>query len=110
MHPLYQHLSLPSPTEESAPSIRLLRLGGTDHHAINKLEVFSLQRCPEYRALSYCWGDPEHLLPLNCNAVAFDITRNLHSALEHLQVEYASQLLWIDAICIYSYRTIMKPL
>jgi hypothetical protein len=100
MHPLYQHLPLPSPTEESAPSIRLLRLGGTDHHAINKLEVFSLQKSPEYRALSYCWGDPEDSLPLNCNAVAFDVTRNLHSALEHLQAEYAGQLLWIDAISI----------
>lgn len=104
MNPLYDGLPLLSPTKESGPSIRLMKLKGAAPHVINTLEVFPLQKCPEYKALSYCWGDAVSTLPLHiqCNALDFtlDITRNLHSALEHLQFGYPGQLLWIDAICI----------
>lgn len=104
MNPLYDDLPLLSQGDELGPSIRLLRLRGTAPQVTNKLEVFLLQKCPKYKALSYCWGDAADTLPLRvqCNDLDFtlDITRNLHSALEHLQFEYPDQLLWIDAICI----------
>lgn len=96
---LYRNLPLPPGTGEAGPSIRLLRLRGVNHDN-NELKVFPLKECPEFRALSYCWGDLNDTLHMHCNGQCLNITRNLHLALEHFESEYAGQLFWIDAICI----------
>ncbi|KAK4207171.1 heterokaryon incompatibility protein-domain-containing protein [Rhypophila decipiens] len=53
----------------------------------------------EYEALSYCWGDAEHLTPIYCNGRRFDVTPNLKMALNNLRPEQGERRLWVDAIC-----------
>ncbi|KXH29078.1 hypothetical protein CSIM01_02147 [Colletotrichum simmondsii] len=57
----------------------------------------------EYTALSYVWGDPSETIPLQVDNHLFHVTRNLHSALQHIRLFIKpSQVvpLWIDAISI----------
>ncbi|KAK4198913.1 heterokaryon incompatibility protein-domain-containing protein [Triangularia verruculosa] len=53
-----------------------------------------------YKALSYVWGDDYDTVPIQCNGVEIQVTRNLYWALQHLSVTFTSHSLWIDAICI----------
>lgn len=61
---------------------------------------FSLAQTPSYYALSYCWGDPTFTIPILCNGAAFEVTRNLLSALKQLREEGQHSWIWADAICI----------
>ncbi len=65
-----------------------------------QLSVHSLDSCPEYYALSYCWGPPTVAGCIQCNEVEFPITANLFSALQNLCHPDKGMLIWIDAICI----------
>lgn len=52
-------------------------------------------------ALSYCWGNPTATETISLSGHDFRVTTNLYSALQHLRHQTHSQLLWIDAICIF---------
>jgi len=54
----------------------------------------------KYTALSYVWGDPNVISPIEINQRQLHITTNLESALRHLRDRYEPRNLWIDAICI----------
>jgi Heterokaryon incompatibility protein (HET) len=60
----------------------------------------ALENCPEYEALSYCWGDTIDLTPIQVNEHLLDITQSLRSALFHLRKLDEPRTLWVDAICI----------
>ena len=54
----------------------------------------------DYVALSYTWGDPRDTEIITVGHSSVSVTRNLHSALEHLQYGKMVRVLWIDALCI----------
>ncbi|KAI1120086.1 heterokaryon incompatibility protein-domain-containing protein [Nemania abortiva] len=82
------------------PQIRLLDvLPG--HGAIRcEMHHVSLDKKPDYEALSYCWGTLTRKKRIFINGSSFWITRNLHAALERLRLKDRPRTLWIDAICI----------
>jgi ankyrin repeat protein len=53
-----------------------------------------------YDALSYTWGGTDKTFTVIVNGKTFDITENLHSALQRLRSEEIDRVLWVDAICI----------
>jgi hypothetical protein len=53
-----------------------------------------------YVALSYTWGNPRLHCPILIGERVFHVTLNLAVALEHLQEEEKTLILWVDAICI----------
>ncbi|KAH8648784.1 heterokaryon incompatibility protein-domain-containing protein [Tricladium varicosporioides] len=63
------------------------------------LQYVSQTKAPRYEALSYCWGDPNNLLPILLDGCMMYVTANLFAALQHLRLEQGLPL-WIDAICI----------
>jgi hypothetical protein len=93
------------PLESNSGMIRLLQLlpkktsGG---HAIpeGRINVVSLDDRPQFTALSYVWGDSLDTVPFILDGYEFRVTRNLKSALEHLQLNDKSLVIWIDSICI----------
>ncbi|OCK78908.1 hypothetical protein K432DRAFT_300975 [Lepidopterella palustris CBS 459.81] len=64
------------------------------------LGYVSLNEQPQYKALSYVWGDASQTLPIQLDGQAFDVTVNLKSALRRLRHPSGPQTYWIDAICI----------
>lgn len=93
-------------------NIRLLVLerGVADDPLQGSLKQVSLDDGPEYEALLYVWGDsqtPHHLHTPNGDK---PITSNLYASLKRLRQPEGDRILWIDAICIYSHRTVMKHL
>lgn len=64
------------------------------------LEHISLDKPPNYAALSYTWGNSEAIKPITVNEKQYFITKNLDSALRSLQHENESLVLWIDSLCI----------
>ncbi|RYP34311.1 hypothetical protein DL767_004305 [Monosporascus sp. MG133] len=98
LHALYANLSLPPFRGTDDASIRLLTLDADKSWHLNNTP---LAACPTYKALSYHWGDPNDTLPIPCNGVEIQVTRNLHTALDHLKSAFPNGVtIWIDAICI----------
>lgn len=54
----------------------------------------------EYEALSYTWGDPKAVQPIELNNRSFSVTENLYDALVTLRNDTEARWLWIDAICV----------
>ncbi|KAN0099553.1 HET domain containing protein [Hyaloscypha variabilis] len=54
----------------------------------------------DYVALSYTWGDPRDTEIITVGHSSVSVTRNLHSALEHLRYDKIFRVMWIDALCI----------
>lgn len=99
--------------------IRLLRICPGGHGLVVSLVRCSLASHPPYRALSYCWGNLDELKPITvifeddgevpypsnstgagARGVVFQITTNLHDALESFRRSKESGYLWIDMLCI----------
>ncbi|KAG4437865.1 hypothetical protein IFR05_006667 [Cadophora sp. M221] len=53
-----------------------------------------------YIALSYVWGSPNPQRSITINNQPFPVGPNLYSALQHVRLEHAQRLVWVDAICI----------
>lgn len=60
----------------------------------------SLEDAPSYTALSYTWGSPNFTQKICINGRCFQVTKNLESALLHLQQRNDTIVLWIDAVCL----------
>ena len=65
-----------------------------------RLSIVSLGRPPEYRALSYVWGDASVTKLTLVDDVPFTVRVNLWDFLAQMQEEEFTGILWIDAICI----------
>jgi hypothetical protein len=61
--------------------------------------VVSLAEQPQYKALSYVWGDKGDTVPIWLQDQEWPVTRNLAYALRQLR-SFGVKSLWIDAICI----------
>ena len=122
----YQYAPLPT-----SQHIRLLTLRAEDLSGPLEgvISVVSIQECPPYQALSYVWGSNDKTRLLNTPGGHIRISESLFSALARIRrvdtdflgtaVESlrspprSSQkplVLWVDAVCMYSYRTAMKHL
>ncbi|KAG8160863.1 hypothetical protein KVR01_009127 [Diaporthe batatas] len=55
---------------------------------------------PEYKALSYTWGDPLVTTPISVNDAEIQITVNLEAALRHIRNASDAITIWVDALCI----------
>jgi hypothetical protein len=106
-----------SPLDLSMKQIRLLRLSDAGYPTAGpisfQLEHFDVgsSSCPEYRALSYTWGSPEHTDDISINQCRFTVRRNLFEFLCAIRDKYhdhASHWFWIDAVCIEQNNTLEK--
>jgi len=72
---------LPYPLKND--EIRLLKLlpGDWDDYIQCELSVINLTQSTKYTTLSYVWGDPKKLLPVEVNGFTVSITKNLFAAL-----------------------------
>jgi hypothetical protein len=90
------------PLDESKSEIRLLSiLLGPESNLIRcTLQHVSCSSAyPEYTALSYCWGNPKHSLPITVNGCMVPVTRNLEAALQELRGSIQIPI-WVDALCL----------
>ncbi|KAH6717931.1 heterokaryon incompatibility protein-domain-containing protein [Leptodontidium sp. MPI-SDFR-AT-0119] len=53
-----------------------------------------------YAALSYTWGTSSPSTPISIDGRPFNITPNLHTALQHLRSPRTETRLWADSLCI----------
>jgi hypothetical protein len=85
-----------------AGNIRLLQIHPSrDMWGIEAtLESRSFLERPQYKALSYTWGDPQKVKPITVNGKKMNVTENLWNALFYLRDSHRPQTLWVDAICI----------
>jgi hypothetical protein len=85
-----------------AGNIRLLRIHPSrDLWGIEAtLESRSFLERPDYKALSYTWGDPSKVKPITLNGKRMNVTENLWNALYYLRDARRPQTFWVDAICI----------
>ncbi|KAK0638571.1 heterokaryon incompatibility protein-domain-containing protein, partial [Cercophora newfieldiana] len=91
--------------------IRLLRVISLEEEStLWGLEVASLDRDPQFVALSYVWGDASQTESISINGRATTVTVNLAHALHHSlnvwatlhnDIASVSELrIWADAVCI----------
>jgi hypothetical protein len=64
------------------------------------LRVINLDQKPEFTALSYVWGDPNHKRSIVCDGTLVEVTKNCYSALWHLSKKLQGLVIWVDVICI----------
>jgi hypothetical protein len=70
---------------------------------LKEVDLSPRNKCLNYQALSYVWGDPADTVPIVVNEQEFQATRNLSDALRQLRQAgeaFVEQEIWIDAICI----------
>ncbi|KAF1847437.1 HET-domain-containing protein, partial [Cucurbitaria berberidis CBS 394.84] len=60
----------------------------------------SLDKVPEYFALSYTWGNPELCKEISIDGKTLKITQNCADALRRMLRGKAERLIWVDSICI----------
>ncbi|KAG4435095.1 hypothetical protein IFR05_009422 [Cadophora sp. M221] len=65
-----------------------------------ELVTVSLDDKLDFTALSYVWGDPAGVSPVQINGWELLVTRNLDIALRHLAYKDIAPALWVDSICI----------
>jgi hypothetical protein len=104
---LEQYRYTPLPWESKPNTVRLIELlpGYGDRQIVCIVNEASLQDEPEYKALSYCWGNPnvqESIIIRDRHGVDFSLSvgTNLFPALHQLRDPRESKRLWADAICI----------
>jgi hypothetical protein len=86
----------------AAGNIRLLQIHpSSDLWGIEAtLESRSFLERPQYKALSYAWGNSDKVRAITVNGKKMNITKNLWDALFYLRDVHRPQTLWVDDICI----------
>jgi hypothetical protein len=77
-----------------------LKLDHEDLELHASLVEASLDKVPEYFALSYTWGDPTPSHKIVINGRVLGITQNCADALRRMLRGKAERLIWVDSICI----------
>lgn len=66
-----------------------------------ELQIHDLETTPEYQALSYEWGPPDHKRCILINGSSFRIRQNLWQFLDMFRgSDHNTGFLWIDQLCI----------
>lgn len=105
-----------TPLDTALTEIRLLWIPQSTPQSDIELHLslthFSLQKAPDFVALSYCWGGPSLDRPVSVNGSQVLITESLETALLSLRckdgvppnesegIDEPGFFLWADAICI----------
>lgn len=63
------------------PNYGMLRASPNSQHVRILARQFSIDKAPEYHALSYAWGDPKDQVEIVCNDEGILVPRNLQVAL-----------------------------
>ena len=87
------------------PQIRLLKLrkaqsSGNQISVYCTIDVFNLESCPAYHALSYAWGDVSLLCRIRMNGRIHEISKNLHDFLLIAVHRFPNTFFWIDQLSI----------
>lgn len=81
-------------------TIRLLRVLRDEDQLRYCLSTFSKDNIPNFYALSYSWDGQSRDQVILCNDTLLAVTSNVQKLLPYLHLEYKSNYIWIDAICI----------
>ena len=66
-----------------------------------RLNVHALPDPPQYRTISYAWGESSDIAQITVNGVELTVPSSLERCLRHLRSpESAEENLWADAVCI----------
>ncbi|OCL06333.1 hypothetical protein AOQ84DRAFT_267411, partial [Glonium stellatum] len=76
------------------------KLFQTNMDIIEKKDYFRWTEAPEYRAISYTWGDPKKTSILTIGNECLAIGANLSDALRAFRKPERAINLWADAVCI----------
>jgi hypothetical protein len=96
-------LALYGPLDRETREFRLLRISPSeDFKAPIRCKIFhsSLDKCPEYEALSYVWGDQNVTEDIFIHDQPRAVTKNLELALRYIRLPKKKRILWVDALCI----------
>jgi hypothetical protein len=92
----YKHKPLPS-----RQSIRLLKLHSSPSRKLScSLFTASLDKLPQYEALSYAWDAQQPTEAISCEGRVLKVTQNCAAALRRFKNLLNDRVLWIDSICI----------
>ncbi|RMX87150.1 hypothetical protein D0869_02563 [Hortaea werneckii] len=96
--------SIWKPLDKEKREIRILLLQPSeeeDDALYADLEIVSLDNEPEYKAISYVWGDATDTTVMFMNGgKVIEITRSLAAALRRFRDSRNFAALWADAVCI----------
>ncbi|GAB1739816.1 hypothetical protein NU219Hw_g4751t1 [Hortaea werneckii] len=96
--------SIWKPLDKEKREIRIILLQPSeeeDDALYADLEIASLDNPPEYKAISYVWGDASDTTAMFMNGGrAIEITRSLAAALRRFRDPKKFVALWADAVCI----------
>jgi hypothetical protein len=96
----YQDPFTYQPLEDSANSIRLLRIAPARTDERIRITMIHAVAQMEYRCLSYMWGAGTEDYGIVINGFGFQVRENLYRFLKMASHRFPDQLLWIDALCI----------
>jgi hypothetical protein len=100
------------PLDLAKSQIRLFRITNSIEGNVScDIEIFDLDSCPSYEALSYAWGPNHPKRVIFLNGRTFQVCENLFHFLENVRrrcissaiaqpVLYEPSHLWVDQICI----------
>lgn len=95
---VYDDLPLSS-TEQTVRLLKIRPPNNRNDPILAELFVVSLDKNPEYAALSYHWGPPTSHSQIICNDKVIEIRSNLGLALSSIR-SMSTLPLWVDQICI----------
>jgi hypothetical protein len=98
---LKHHYSYGSLEDHSRETIRLLKLVPGETNTIEcSMFLTDLSSQPNFKALSYVWGDQDASKAISIDGGLFLVRPNLWDFLRRLQRQDSSTYIWIDAICV----------
>jgi hypothetical protein len=83
-----------------AGEIRLLYVAGANGALQCSSRHFSLEQCPSYIALSYCWEGQVPDQELICDGFSLKVTANVKAILQYILRSEQDHPVWIDGVCI----------
>lgn len=84
----------------AADAVRLLYLSKDGDEMTIKLLAFSIDKVPEYHALSYTWDGQIRDRVIECDRASLAVTSNVQIVLPYLLQRYGNHYVWIDGVCI----------
>ncbi|OJD40510.1 het domain protein [Diplodia corticola] len=94
----YAHRPLP---DHHIRLVHILPSQRRDAPVACRISVHPEERCPEYEALSYTWGDlQDGTQTITVDGLPFVVRSNLWLFLIQLRDPYITRVVWTDALCI----------
>jgi hypothetical protein len=97
---IYRRHPLATPTSTRLVHIMPARLADHSDIIMCQLSVVLLDKNPNFRALSYVWGDPNATKTILVDGKSFTVRTNLWDFLSQMRRQQNFHAFWIDAISI----------